>query len=62
MIDRRAKLIGLQLIEAALQKVAEGEIYNPSVATLKAMKSKQLGTPIGTANAAIPKVLTLPST
>ncbi len=60
MLDRRARLIGQRLIESALAKIADSAIFNPTIGSLKAEKSKQLGTSVS-ASATVPKVLTTPS-
>lgn len=61
MIDRHIRKAGVRLIEAALSKVALAEpVSAPTLATLKAQKTRELKTP-ATATAVVPKVLTLPT-
>ena len=61
MLDRRTREIVERSIEDALNKLAEG-IFNPSIGTLKAQKSKELGATVTpTANVAVPKILNPPS-
>jgi hypothetical protein len=57
MIGRHIKMAGIQLIEAALAKMAMPQIAAPSLASLKAKKTRELGT----AKADVPKILTPPT-
>lgn len=62
MLNRRARQLGVRLIEAALDKRAEAPpIFNPTLGTLKALKTRELGTSDASAKAAVPKVLSTPS-
>jgi hypothetical protein len=61
MLDRRARQVGVQLIETAMAKVAEAQVTAPSLESLKAKKPQDLeGTPTRAAHATLPKVLTVP--
>lgn len=59
MIGRRIRNAGVRLIEAALSKTATDPIFNPTLAGLKAKKTKELN---GTVSAieAVPKVVSTP--
>ena len=62
MIDRRMREEGQRRIEAALDKIAEtSAIFNPTLGTLKAQKTKELGASVPSAQAVVPKVLSTPS-
>lgn len=60
MIDRHIRKAGVRLIETALSKVAFDGIQAPSLASLKAKKTKELQGP-ASATAAVPKILTMPT-
>ena len=57
-LPRHIRQAGLHLIERAVQKSAAFEMALPTLATLKAKKTKELNQP--TTN--IPKVVSFPST
>jgi hypothetical protein len=57
MLDRRIRRAGVRLIEAALSKLAVDGIFNPTLGTLKAKKTRELNS----ASAEVPKILTLPT-
>jgi hypothetical protein len=60
MLDRHIRRAGVRLIEEALTKAAVATIQAPTLAVLKAQKTRELnGTQ--TATAAVPKVLTPPT-
>lgn len=65
MLDRRFRRAGDQAIEAELTKRADlllaPTIPHPTLASLKAQKTKELGSPSTTAQAVVPKVLSAPS-
>lgn len=65
MLDRRFRRAGDQAIEAELAKRADlllaSTVSHPSLASLKAQKTKELGSPGMTAQAVVPKVLLAPS-
>ena len=58
MLGRHARREGLRLIESALEKAATG-IEAPSLATMKAKKTRELG---ALPDANIPKVVSFPAT
>lgn len=58
MLSRRVRLAGIQLIEAAVAKTAF--VSAPSLATLKAKKTRELDTSLSTASAEVPKVVSTP--
>jgi len=60
MLDRRIRIAGVKCIEAALSKLAFAGISAPTLSSLKAQKTKQLNTG-PTATAAVPKVLSTPT-
>ncbi len=61
MLDRRARHEGIRLIETALSKHAADLITAPTLASLKAKKTRELGAP-ATASAVVPKVVSTPTT
>lgn len=63
MLDRHIRRAGLRLIEAALSsKIASPTISAPTLAVLKAQKTRELNGPSSTtASAVVPKVLTTPT-
>jgi hypothetical protein len=62
MLDRRARAIGVRLVETAFAKHALDQIAAPSLPALKAMKTHELKGPTQTASAVVPKVLSTTST
>ena len=60
MLDRHIRRAGIRLIEAALSEKS-AQIVTPSLAALKAQKTRQLKEPTDTATAVVPKVLTTPT-
>lgn len=63
MLDRHIRKAGLRLIEAAFSsKTASPTISAPTLAILKAQKTRELkGPSSSTATAVVPKVLTTPT-
>lgn len=61
MLDRRIRYTGVQLIETTLSKIAFDTISAPTLASLKAKKTRELNTP-ETASATVPKIVSVPST
>lgn len=62
MIDRHIRRAGVRLIEAALaEKTAFPTISAPTLAGLKAKKTRELQGPSATATAVVPRVLTTPT-
>lgn len=57
MLSRRARLAGIQFIEAALSKTAFVSV--PTLASLKAKKTRELNS-LPTASAEVPKVVSTP--
>ncbi len=60
MLGRHIRRAGLHLIEQSLDKTAN--VAAPSLATLKAMKTRELGGAQNLPDANIPKVVSLPTT
>lgn len=59
MIARHIRTAGIQFIEAALTKTGMQTISAPTLATLKAKKTRELN---NQATATVPKVISAPST
>lgn len=59
MLGRHARREGLRLIESALEKAATDAIAAPTLATMKAKKTRELG---ALPDANIPKVVSFPAT
>lgn len=58
MTSRHVRRAGVRIVEEALAKVAFEPIAPPSLATLKAKKTRELGQ---SATATVPKILSVPS-
>jgi hypothetical protein len=62
MLDRRARALGVRLVETAFSKLALDPVAAPNLAALKAKKTNELKGPTQTASAVVPKVLSTTST